>query len=305
MALLIAGGIAALPFILNDDEDYEARLVGAILFVEGALEEGSSGSHHRLYEPTLKALKGENSWKLEARIRSTDEFNQERFGDLTATLATLCRPYSMKACWRLDDLMIDGQAAQLETAALPEPAVNDPGDGPNTAENEGALSAETGSVVSQALDELSDDSQTSAQETAVSGEAADEVAVEDADQAGEASETPGDPASGEQEALAESAGSTADQEPAQGEAAAPDNEEQSVPEIANPPSAEDRKAVTALVQKQLDRLGYVPGPADGVIGPRTETAIKAFQEDHQLPMTGEIDDRLLKALQIPQTANNN
>lgn len=39
-------------------------------------------------------------------------------------------------------------------------------------------------------------------------------------------------------------------------------------------------------QRQLADLGYNPGPADGRVGVRTLTAIKAFQNDHGLSVTG-------------------
>jgi len=50
------------------------------------------------------------------------------------------------------------------------------------------------------------------------------------------------------------------------------------------------------VQDQLTRLGYSPGPIDGVIGPQTRDAIADFQNDHRLSVTGQIDTPLLRAL---------
>jgi len=50
------------------------------------------------------------------------------------------------------------------------------------------------------------------------------------------------------------------------------------------------------VQDQLARLGYSPGAIDGVIGPQTQDAIADFQNDHHLPVTGEINRSLLRAL---------
>ena len=44
----------------------------------------------------------------------------------------------------------------------------------------------------------------------------------------------------------------------------------------------------ALTQRQLASLGYDPGPADGVIGPKTRAAIRAFQVREGLPVTGAI-----------------
>ena len=40
---------------------------------------------------------------------------------------------------------------------------------------------------------------------------------------------------------------------------------------------DDTQARVAAVQRALARLGYDPGPADGVLGPKTRVAIRAFQ----------------------------
>jgi len=52
-------------------------------------------------------------------------------------------------------------------------------------------------------------------------------------------------------------------------------------------------------QHRLLKLGYKPGPADGVWGPRTSKAIKAFQKSSGLRETGKLYpktfDRLMKA----------
>jgi len=44
-------------------------------------------------------------------------------------------------------------------------------------------------------------------------------------------------------------------------------------------------------QKKLKELGYDPGKPDGVMGTKTVTAIKQFQEDSELPVTGLIDEQ--------------
>jgi hypothetical protein len=54
--------------------------------------------------------------------------------------------------------------------------------------------------------------------------------------------------------------------------------------------------LAASVQDQLTRLGYSPGPVDGVFGPQTQDAIMDFQNDHHLPVTGQIDGPLMRAL---------
>jgi peptidoglycan hydrolase-like protein with peptidoglycan-binding domain len=49
-------------------------------------------------------------------------------------------------------------------------------------------------------------------------------------------------------------------------------------------------------QQQLGRLGYEPGVADGVYGPRTRQALEAFQRAKGLPLTGILDDATRQAL---------
>ena len=52
-----------------------------------------------------------------------------------------------------------------------------------------------------------------------------------------------------------------------------------------------------VVQTALSRRGYYLGPIDGVIGAGSRRAIRAFQSDRGLPVTGLIDRKLLVALQ--------
>lgn len=47
------------------------------------------------------------------------------------------------------------------------------------------------------------------------------------------------------------------------------------------------------IQRTLSALGYNPGPADGVLGPQTEAAIKGFEQDNGLSATGGITLELL------------
>jgi len=54
------------------------------------------------------------------------------------------------------------------------------------------------------------------------------------------------------------------------------------------------------VQRALLRRGYDAGPEDGSFGPWTARALRMFQKAQQLPVTGQLDDRSLAALQIGQ-----
>jgi peptidoglycan hydrolase-like protein with peptidoglycan-binding domain len=71
---------------------------------------------------------------------------------------------------------------------------------------------------------------------------------------------------------------------------------------------ENAKTQVALnIEDQLQRHGYLVGPVDGVIDMRTRQAIRAYQADVGLSVTGEADDRLLAHLQAsdakPLTTN--
>lgn len=50
------------------------------------------------------------------------------------------------------------------------------------------------------------------------------------------------------------------------------------------------------VQKALASIGYGPVPIDGRIGVPTQQAIQRFERDRRLPVTGEVNDRLVKEL---------
>ena len=51
------------------------------------------------------------------------------------------------------------------------------------------------------------------------------------------------------------------------------------------------------VQRRLTALGYRPGPADGLFGPRTQAATRWFQYKHHLPLTGRVSRSTLAVLQ--------
>jgi peptidoglycan hydrolase-like protein with peptidoglycan-binding domain len=58
-------------------------------------------------------------------------------------------------------------------------------------------------------------------------------------------------------------------------------------------------------QKELKRLGFYSGPADGALGPSTRDAIIRFEVSRQLAVDPRVSDRLLGALaeQAPATSN--
>lgn len=55
------------------------------------------------------------------------------------------------------------------------------------------------------------------------------------------------------------------------------------------PAAEHVVLSMLHAQRKLAALGYDPGPADGVPGPRTARALKAFQTDRKIVASGQLD----------------
>ena len=48
-------------------------------------------------------------------------------------------------------------------------------------------------------------------------------------------------------------------------------------------------SLVAEVQRRLASAGYYHGPIDGILGPQTRRAIRAYERDHRIPAYGLID----------------
>ena len=58
----------------------------------------------------------------------------------------------------------------------------------------------------------------------------------------------------------------------------------------------DRNETVVRMQELLNDLGFSPGKADGIFGKKTEQAVKDFQKDQRLKMTGIIDEETYSAM---------
>ena len=58
------------------------------------------------------------------------------------------------------------------------------------------------------------------------------------------------------------------------------------------------KATVKKVQTKLNRKGYDCGTPDGIRGSKTSDAIREYQKDHDLKVTGTVNASLLKSLNI-------
>ena len=67
-------------------------------------------------------------------------------------------------------------------------------------------------------------------------------------------------------------------------------------ESAGTTASVDMKKAIGNIQKILNKNGYEAGNPDGVLGEKTKQAIMAFQKDNDMPATGAVDEKLVKAL---------
>lgn len=66
------------------------------------------------------------------------------------------------------------------------------------------------------------------------------------------------------------------------------------------PWSDQRASIDSVkkLQESLKEKGYDAGPVDGLVGPRTQAALRQFQQDQGLDASGEINAETLTALDI-------
>jgi hypothetical protein len=65
----------------------------------------------------------------------------------------------------------------------------------------------------------------------------------------------------------------------------------------NPELDLDSRDTIRFVQKSLQRLGYNTGGADGAVGKRTAAAIRKYEKDNGMRVTGKVSKALIASLQ--------
>ena len=100
------------------------------------------------------------------------------------------------------------------------------------------------------------------------------------------------PAAGDAAAAAPADSST--QTSTSTQAAAPDNATQVA--VAPPPVNLRSRDTIRWVQASLQQLGYDAGKVDGAVGRRTAVAIKKYEKDNGLPITGKMSAALVDSL---------
>ncbi|HVL58756.1 MAG TPA: peptidoglycan-binding domain-containing protein [Burkholderiaceae bacterium] len=51
-------------------------------------------------------------------------------------------------------------------------------------------------------------------------------------------------------------------------------------------------------QRQLQQMGHYDGQIDGIKGPRTEAALRQYQQQRNLPQTGRLDSQTMQSLGV-------
>lgn len=69
-------------------------------------------------------------------------------------------------------------------------------------------------------------------------------------------------------------------------------------------STDSAKKTIQAAQGRLLALGYQPGAVDGVMGAKATAAIKKFQSDHNLPITGILDPKTTHALSVANASSD-
>lgn len=59
--------------------------------------------------------------------------------------------------------------------------------------------------------------------------------------------------------------------------------------VAAPPVVADPLSAVRQAQERLNQLGYAAGTADGLVGPKTRAALRRFQQEKGLKVTGVLD----------------
>ena len=94
------------------------------------------------------------------------------------------------------------------------------------------------------------------------------------------------------------------EEPASEAASAPDPAPAGTPPDPEPPAgrvAPKAQPAVLSAQRVLTALGYGALEADGVLGPKTRTALQEFQRDKQLAITGELGPETAQELRTAAT----
>ncbi|MGF1610032.1 MAG: ankyrin repeat domain-containing protein [Kiloniellales bacterium] len=175
LTLLVGGGVGY-SRLQQPEEEAAARLVGALGFIEHQIERSSHDilDANPFISPKISSSSSADTFHVAGRVkllsRDTDSgLERSHVEPYRATVESLCKPYTEKACWRLHALEIEGAAVArhasvskkvgssadaepIETPAV-ESASNEAPEADDTTAAAVVLSIETPHVKRSATDE--------------------------------------------------------------------------------------------------------------------------------------------------------
>ena len=95
-----------------------------------------------------------------------------------------------------------------------------------------------------------------------------------------------------------SASAIAGGQSSQGASQGPDMKEQSAQSTQQPQQQAQNPELVKQAQEKLSAAGHDAGTPDGKVGPKTQAAVKEFQESKGLQASGKLDQETLAALEI-------
>ena len=291
-ALVIAVIWVAFPYLDDRDEDFENRLVGAVNMAEQVIDDSLERSA-RVYKPEFEPVLDSNLGTLSGILVIGSGESDAVELELAAQLRSLCPDHLDPGCWHVESVEIDGQVMDLSS---PVKAYAD-GDADTIRQAPVKTLAKVDEALRSTLpiQKIPRDMnrlealgiKTIAQENGQASVPPSKPGLgvdSDADRTGDAhdvAEVPAIPEEPRQASVSPSdSESGVDSEPGQQEVArvAPDvqaglNTDDTFS------SAEREQELVWQFQEDLSALGYDPGPADGVFGPKTAIAFEAYQRD--------------------------
>ena len=271
-ALVVFLGVAwvAIPMLVGRDKEPEKRLVGALDFVQNTIQYSRSVPFDVdvFDSPTIERESQPNVWSISATLTFPVRTGTVIREPYTAVVENLCQPYKERKCWRLIQLTIGDAVLGNQTGSI-----------------RAALETLAPDIVripildTPAID-LAVDATPGADNAVVSREPT--ITAN-----GDVAETPI-----EAKKPAEIQHSRASEPDAAGDITAPPPEVSLIQPDRNLP---DRNLVV-MIQSHLRDRGLNVGRLDGVMGPRTRTAIVTYQRNHGLTTDGIPSQGLLDSL---------
>jgi Putative peptidoglycan binding domain len=273
-AVVVIGAVWALkPILDNRARDHEKRLVASLDLVEEAVVSASTDILRvDLFSPEIAQISDDGRWRVTGILETQDRAGKAVFVRYIAKVAFSCTPYSKADCGKIETLSIEDQPLVIDSAIV--------------AELQSVLSG-TNDALSEALP-----GGETALGTAETGDAPVATAAPASIPAPQLDTAAPDPSPAVDAPTATAAVPPAVELPAE-ELPAVEPPAVEPPATANSGPIQGNRQIF-LIQKNLSLLGYDPGPVDGQGGPRTTSAIQAYQRKAGLTVDGRPSAKLLE-----------